>query len=217
MVTSADGRTGGGRSTRSRGRPNGANGEATRQHVLAAARHAFATHGFSGATMRGIAAGAGLTAMALYNYAPSKAALFEAVWQDSVDSIYADYEDVVAGGGSLLEEVEMLLDRSRDVLHNDPDHIRFVLRMLTEREHVSLEGVNLEVQRATQFFAHLADRSMHRGEIDPADREMLVSYITTLLWGITTLAAFQPETLDQIVEAAKWAARRQLLADELPD
>jgi AcrR family transcriptional regulator len=166
--------------------------------------------------MRGIAAGAGLTAMALYNYAPSKAALFEAVWQDSVDSIYADYEDVVASGGSLLEEIEMLLDRSRDVLHNDPDHIRFVLRMLTEREHVSLEGVNLEVQRATQFFAQLADRGMRRGEIDPADREMLVSYITTLLWGITTLAAFQPETLDQIVEAAKWAARRQLQAAELP-
>jgi AcrR family transcriptional regulator len=199
-----------------RGRPSGANGEVTRQHVLAASRRAFATQGFSGATMRGIAAEAGLTAMALYNYAPSKAALFETVWRDSVDSIYADYEDVVAGGESLLEEIEMLLDRSRDVLHDDPDHIRFVLRMLTEREHVGLEGVSFEVERATAFFAQLADRGVMRGEIRSADRKLLVSYITTLLWGITTLAAFQPETLDQVVEASKWAVRRHLLAAKLP-
>ena len=89
-----------------RGRPSGANGEDTRRHVWAAARRAFATQGFSGATMRSIAADAGLTAMALYNYAPSKAALFEMVWQDSVDTIYADYEDVIAAGDTLLEEVE---------------------------------------------------------------------------------------------------------------
>jgi AcrR family transcriptional regulator len=196
-----------------RGRPSGAHGEATRRNVVAAARRAFAVQGFSGATMRGIAADAGLTAMALYNYAPSKAALFELVWQDSVDTIYADYEDVIASRDSLFEEVELLLDRSREILRNDPDHIQFVLRLLTERDHAGLRDLNLEVGRATDFFAQLAERSVQRGEIDETDRDALVRYITTLLWGITTLTALEPENLDQTVDATKWAIRHHPLVD----
>jgi len=196
-----------------RGRPSGAYGEVTRRNVVAAARRAFAEQGFSGATMRSIAADAGLTAMALYNYAPSKAALFELVWQDSVDTIYADYQDVIASRDSLLEEVELLLDRSREILRDDPDHIGFVLRLLTERDHVGLQGVNLEVGRATDFFAQLAERSVQRGEINEEDRDALVRYVTTLLWGITTLAALEPETLDETVDATKWAIRHHPLVD----
>src|SRR5947208_6114983 len=89
-----------------RGRPTHGSGEATRRRVIDAARHAFATQGFSGATMRGIALDAGVTAMALYNYAPSKTALFEAVWRESIEAIYIGYGEVVAGRGSLLEELE---------------------------------------------------------------------------------------------------------------
>src|SRR5215216_1611768 len=139
-------------SGRRRGRPSHADGAATRRRVLDAALHAFASQGFSGATMRGIALDAGVTAMALYNYAPSKTALFEAVWRESIEAIYAGYEEVVAGRGSLLEELEALLDRSRDVLLDNPDHIRFVVRMLVESTHVGLAGFERQVSTATEFF-----------------------------------------------------------------
>jgi AcrR family transcriptional regulator len=195
---------------RRRGRPSQASGEATRQRVLRAARHAFATQGFSGATMRAIAADAGVTAMAVYNYAPSKVALYELVWRESIDAVYADYEDVVAGRSSLIDEVEAILDRSREVLLGSPDHIRFVVRMLVENEHAGLVDADLGVPSATGFFRDLANRSVRRGEIARRDRERLVLYVTTLLWGITTLAGFDPTTLDRAVDAAKWAARRQL-------
>src|SRR3954466_2028321 len=83
---------------RRRGRPAKAPAEDnTRERVLAAARPAFGPQGLAGATMRAIHADAGVTAMAFYNYAPSKLALFEAVWLDSIDAIYTDYEEVVAG------------------------------------------------------------------------------------------------------------------------
>lgn len=195
---------------RRRGRPSHANGEATRQRVLQAARHAFATRGFSGATMRAIAADAGVTAMAVYNYAPSKVALYELVWRESMEAVYADYEGVVAGSSSLIDEVEAILDRSREVLRDNPDHIRFVVRMLVEAEHAGLADADLEVPTVTGFFRELANRSVRRGEIARSDRERLVLYVTTLLWGITTLAGFDPATLDRAVDAAKWAARRQL-------
>ena len=103
--------------------------------MLDVARVEFADKGYAAATMRSIAAAAGATAMTLYTYAPSKAALFVAAWEDSIEQIYADYEQVVAGRASLVEEVEALLDRSRDLLRERPEHIRLVLRVLLDHEH----------------------------------------------------------------------------------
>ncbi|MCU1450502.1 MAG: TetR family transcriptional regulator, partial [Acidimicrobiales bacterium] len=160
--------------------------------------------------MRGIAVDAGLSAMALYNYAPSKAALFETVWRESIEMIYADYARVVAGRGSLVEEVEALLDRSRDVLIGDPDHIRFAMRLILERQLADLAGADLEVSAYTDFIRQLVSRSVDRGEITPRERTRLATFIMTLLWGITALAALDPSSIDRTVEAAKWAARHQL-------
>ena len=193
-----------------RGRPAQGDAAETRRRVLDAARRALATQGYAGASMRSIARDADLTAMALYNYAPSKAALFEMVWRESIEAIYADYEQLVAGRGSLLEEVDALLDRSRDVLLEDPAHIRFVVRLALEREHPELASADLEVPASTDFFRELAERSVQRGEIAKRERARLVTFLTTLLWGITTLAAFDADTIGRSVEAAKWAARRQL-------
>jgi AcrR family transcriptional regulator len=195
---------------RRRGRPSNGDAQATRLRVTEAARHAFATQGYSGATMRSIAARAGVTAMAVYNYAPSKVALFELVWRDSIEAIYRDYEGVVAGRATLVDEVDAILDRSREVLVDNPDHIRFVVRVLVEQDHADLADIDLDVPRVAGFFRQLADRSVERGEIAERDREHLVVYVTTLLWGITTLAGFDPAVLDRAVDAAKWAARRQL-------
>jgi AcrR family transcriptional regulator len=183
--------------TRRRGRPASGSSEETWRRILDVARQAFSAHGYS-------------AAMALYNYAPSKAALFVAVWEDAIEQIYADYEHVVAGRGSLLEEVEALLDRSRELLIERPDHTRLVLRVLLDHEHPELVGADLQPRAAVEFYDHLAARGVKRGEITKRDRDHLVVFIVTTLWGITTLAAFDPTTLDHSVAAAKWAARRQL-------
>jgi AcrR family transcriptional regulator len=52
------------------------NADATRAAILASARRAFAAHGYDGAGVRGIAAGAGVTAMLVNRYFGSKGKLF---------------------------------------------------------------------------------------------------------------------------------------------
>src|SRR5882762_2656098 len=52
------------------------NAAATREAILASARRAFAAHGYDGAGVREIAAGAGVTAMLVNRYFGSKARLF---------------------------------------------------------------------------------------------------------------------------------------------
>jgi AcrR family transcriptional regulator len=60
-------------------RPQNADGQRTRQAILDAALHVFAEKGYFGSTLRDIATAVGVRESALYNYFPSKEALFEAL------------------------------------------------------------------------------------------------------------------------------------------
>lgn len=58
--------------------------DATRAAILASARKAFAEHGYDGAGLRGIAEGAGVTAMMVGRYFGSKEGLFGEVVTDTM-------------------------------------------------------------------------------------------------------------------------------------
>jgi AcrR family transcriptional regulator len=60
-------------------RPKNADGQRTRQAILDAALDLFAAKGYFGASLRDVAAAVGVRESALYNYFPSKDALFEAL------------------------------------------------------------------------------------------------------------------------------------------
>ncbi|WP_147040725.1 TetR/AcrR family transcriptional regulator [Microbacterium aerolatum] len=64
-------------SRRGRGRPPGDSD--ARERIAAAAMHEFGEHGYDGATMRAIAAGAGVDAALVHHYFGSKADLFAEV------------------------------------------------------------------------------------------------------------------------------------------
>jgi AcrR family transcriptional regulator len=60
----------------------------TRERILDAAEALFASHGFEGAAMRDIAAGANLNPASLYNHFASKQALFEAVLERGLRPLF---------------------------------------------------------------------------------------------------------------------------------
>jgi AcrR family transcriptional regulator len=177
--------------------------------VVAAACRAFARHGYAGATMRGIASDAGLTVMAVYHYAASKGALFDLVFKEAVGDIYAEYERVVAGSSTLVDEIDALIDHTRTVLLDRPEHTQLTLRALVDREQDGSTHLDLWEGAVASFFTDLADRAAARGEIAAAERTDLVSFLSTLLWGITAINAYEPSALDRTTHAAKWAARRR--------
>lgn len=182
----------------------------TRERVLRAARAVFASQGYAGASMRRIAADAGLTAMALYTYAPSKAELFRLVYEDGIARIYADFAAVVAGRSSLVEEVGALLDRGGELLDEDPDLLRFTIRVVIDRDHEDLAGLDLLTEPYLAFFEDLVRRAVRRGDVERSETVRLVELVTMLLWGITTAAALEPSKVGAAVEVAKWAAEGRL-------
>jgi AcrR family transcriptional regulator len=70
---------------RGRGRPQLRSDDETRAIIFAAARHEFASSGFAGSNMEGVARGAGISTKTLYRLIPNKAALFEAMVTDRLD------------------------------------------------------------------------------------------------------------------------------------
>lgn len=181
--------------------------------MIASARRAFANGGYAGATMRTIAADAGLTAMALYVYAPSKEALFRLVYEDGIERIYANFAEVVAGKETLVDEVHAILDRGGELLERDPDLLRFTMRVVIDREHEDLRQLDLVTEPYLEFFRQLADRASRRGEVSTRDSARLIRFVTMLLWGITTMAALDPSNVRAAVATAKWVAESRLAAD----
>jgi AcrR family transcriptional regulator len=157
--------------------------------------------------VRRIAADAGLSAMALYTYAPSKAALFQLVYEDGIARIYAEFAEVVAGRGSLVDELEAVLDRGGELLERDPDLLRFTTRVVIDHGHEDLADQELFTQPYLEFFHDLARRAVGRGEVDPHERLRIVSLVTMLLWGLTSVAALEPSLIREAVETAKWTVR----------
>jgi AcrR family transcriptional regulator len=78
-------------------RPRNADGQRTRQAILDAALDLFAQKGFFGTSLRDVATAVGVRESALYNYFPSKDALFEAL-------ILADQHSKVERLTALAEE-----------------------------------------------------------------------------------------------------------------
>ena len=177
---------------------------------MRAARTAFATQGYAGATIRTIAADAGLTAMAVYTYAPSKAALFQLVYEDGIQRIYAEFAEVVAGKRSVMEEVDAILDRGGDLLERDPDLLHFTIRVVMDHRHEDLRELHLQTEPYLEFYRQMADRAVQRKELPRREAARLIGFVTMLLWGITVAAALDPDNVKGAVQTAKWTAEGRL-------
>ncbi len=86
---------------RRHGRPAGS--PPNREGIIAAAREQFARHGYDSATIRAIAAGAGVDPALVHHYYGSKADLFAAAL-DLPLRPQAVFDDVLAGGSAQLGE-----------------------------------------------------------------------------------------------------------------
>jgi AcrR family transcriptional regulator len=132
-------------------RPRNADGQRTRQAILDAALDLFAQKGFFGTSLRDVAAAVGVRESALYNYFPSKDALFEAL-------ILADQHSKVERLTSLAEEritdVRVFLEQLvLEALHSfaEPRQQQLFRIMMSD-------GIRLARDGRVNLFERLGDR-----------------------------------------------------------
>ena len=100
-------------------RPRRADGEATERRLLEVALDLFRGRGLDGATMRDIAAGAGLSLGAAYHYFPSKESIVLAYYQRTQREHRQHIEKELAATRGLRERLRLVLRSKLEILRRD--------------------------------------------------------------------------------------------------
>jgi AcrR family transcriptional regulator len=197
------------------GRPRDVDSEATRQRLLEVARRRFASDGFDGTTNRAIADMADITSGAIYHYFSSKAELYEAVYVQTLDRVYQEFDLAVAGHRSLLDQFSAVLDAAAQLNDEDPSLAGFVVAISTEtRRHQAL-ATRLQRYRGrnVKFFRRLVAEAAERGELAPdVDPRAVEDMMGAVLAG---LARFSAVTADADRHRAAIDALKLLFAGVL--
>lgn len=153
-----------------RGRPQDADGHATRLRIIDAARDCFSRHGYANATNRMIAAAAGVTASALYNYFPTKADLYAAVVEVGEQQVADAYGQVIANIDSPLEAICAILDFNIGVHGAEPERALFYGHLRSEiGRHTELASrLQNRVSPTENIVRSLLQEARRRGEISDA-------------------------------------------------
>jgi AcrR family transcriptional regulator len=174
------------------GRPAAGDSERTRGRILQAARIRFARDGFRSTTIRKIADDVGITSAAIYHYVDSKAALFAAVYCETVDDVYTEFEIAATGQPTLLSQFSAVLRRACELQVDDPSITGFLVAVAQEaqRHPDLLERIEPQRGRHARFFNGLVAASAERGEISPdVDRRALADLLGAVVTGLARVSA----------------------------
>lgn len=174
------------------GRPPAGDSAETRRRILLAARERFARDGFRATTNRLIADDVGITPGAIYHYVESKAELYAAVYCDTIDQVYTEFERVAATERHLLTQYSAVLRRACELQIADPSITGFIVAVAqeTQRHPDLLELLTPQRGRHNRFFAGLVEAAAARGELlSDVDQRALADLLGAVLTGLARMAA----------------------------
>lgn len=157
-------------------RPRKDEGRDTRREILDRALELFATHGFSGSSMRDIAKAVGVRESALYHHFPNKRSILAAVLEESGPAAFsslitADVVEMIAATG--VREFLGTIGETLTTLWSTPRERNLARIIMAEwpllKEHALVDPpqVMMKVRVGLgQLFSAMADRGLIR-PVDP--------------------------------------------------
>jgi AcrR family transcriptional regulator len=173
------------------GRPPAGDSAETLRRILVAARSRFARDGFRATTNRLIAEDVGISSSALYHYVSSKAELYAAVYRDTVDHIYTEFEIVAAAHDHVIDRYLAVLRCSAELQASDPSIAGFVVAVAdeTRRQPELLELMAPQLGRHQRFFDALVSDAVERGDLShDADERALADLLGAVLTGLARMS-----------------------------
>lgn len=199
------------------GRPRASDSKQTRQRLLHAARTCFAKRGFEGTATKAIAAEAGLTAAAIYNYVPSKQDLYVAAVRDAFDRIMPPMREAIAGHDTFRPAIKALLRAWVRIHGEDPTLAQFLALMPVEMGRV--DGLATAVLGVAEQFVTLLAGLMALADAegalnDEVPQPWVMSMLLACFMGMLQLATMtEEEQLTHSIEAFLVMLEGRLLRD----
>src|SRR3569832_88180 len=173
---------------RGRGRPQARCDEETLAVIFEAARHEFAASGYAATSMDSVARRAGISTKTLYRLIPNKAALFEAMITDRIDT-FASVVRLRACDGSNIEKAlrEALIVCGELVLNGDVISLQRVILGDSEKfPEIAEIFYRKALRRTEQTLANWLHAQSERGLIKIADVDTAAGMLLGML-------VFQPQ------------------------
>jgi AcrR family transcriptional regulator len=173
--------------TRRVGRPQGSNREQTIDNILRSALRCFTAKGYANTTFKDVAKGAGITHAAIYQYFPSKAALYAG----TVDAIYSkllpSMRRLANEKSSLREQVTALLTAAVELHEAEPNVTAFLsaVPMESARQQELKNYFNTRDSRFIEAIRTMIEQAKASGEIAAdVDAETLLMVMVGSLIGM---------------------------------
>jgi AcrR family transcriptional regulator len=173
---------------RGRGRPQARCDEDTRAIIFDAARHEFAASGYAATSMEGVARRAGISTKTLYRLIPNKAALFEAMITNRIDT-FASVVRLRACDGSDIEKAlrEALIACGELILDGDVISLQRMIMGDNEKfPEVAETFFHKAIRRTECTLANWLQAQNERGLIKIDDSDAAAGMLLGML-------AFQPQ------------------------
>jgi len=173
---------------RGRGRPQARCDEETRAIIFDAARYEFAANGYAATTMETVARRAGVSTKTLYRLIPNKAALFEAMITDRIDT-FASVVRLRTCDGRDIEAAlrEALLVCGELILDNDVISLqRMILAEGEKFPEIAETFYHKAIRRTERTLASWLQAQNERGLIKIDDAEAAAGMLLGML-------VFQPQ------------------------
>lgn len=177
------------------GRPPGSDGEQTRRRIMVVAMRQVAERGYSRATLKEIAADAGVTSATIYHYFPSKLDLVETTFTELLGQVIPSMAESAGQAQTLPEILTVLLDQAIEPVREYPYLSAFHAAIGAERTREPRLGVLFDdtLDSLRRMIEGLVDRARRGGALRPeVDAQAMVDMLFALLRGLTELSASIP-------------------------
>ena len=190
------------------------------EDIIRSARHVFVEKGYDGATMREIAAGAGINISMLHYYFRSKDNMFDIVFEDVFRRMYGKIFEAIADDKDIFEKISAIVGLYVDTLVAEPRLPNFIFNEVTQRPDRSgrFAGYKEYVQQYTRSFQKQLDRAAGEGRIRRVSvMELIVDIESLCVYPFLTGPLWQkvfdvsPEDFIRMVENKKEIFTRNII------
>lgn len=190
------------------------------EDIIRSARHVFVEKGYDGATMREIAAGAGINISMLHYYFRSKDNMFDIVFEDVFRRMYGKIFEAIADDKDIFEKISAIVGLYVDTLVAEPRLPNFIFNEVTQRPDRSGRFAEYKeyVQQYTRSFQKQLDRAADEGRIRRVSvMELIVDIESLCVYPFLTGPLWQkvfdvsPEDFIRMVENKKEIFTRNII------
>lgn len=177
--------------------------EATRNHILEAARHLFSKSGYDATGVAEICEAAGVSKGAFYHHFPTKQAVFMELLNLYLNGIDSGFNLMRQKMNNVPQAIIQMAEVAGGLFQSADIHLPIFLEFWTQANHDPQvwEAAIAPYRRYQSYFAQMIQEGIGEGTIQPVNAQLAARVLVSLAIGLLMQSLFDPQITDWESEA----------------